>query len=72
MSRTPASASTWPIGVSKVPLGTGARAPCERLIASKKSTGPSSRMAAVIMPLASTGVAGMSTFQPGTCANQAE
>jgi hypothetical protein len=29
-------------------------------------------MAAVIIPFASTGVAGMTTFQPGTWANQAE
>jgi hypothetical protein len=29
-------------------------------------------MAAVIMPFASAGVAGMTTFQPGTWANHAE
>src|SRR5262245_55775083 len=58
-----------PIGTTWSPSGTSARRACESDIGSTKSTGLSSRMAASMSPLASAGVAGTTTFNPGTWAN---
>ena len=63
--------SAAPMGIVYSPSGTSPRTSRYVRLCSRKTVGSSSRTALLSSPLASYGVAGVTTLSPGVCAKNA-